>query len=79
MLFQILTGWVISATPVGILFLVAEKVAVVKDFGEMFKGLGAYFGTVLLGIFIHGFVILPTIYGNTNLRHNLIDFICPTV
>ena len=35
----------------------------VKDYDEMFKGLGAYFGTVLLGIFIHGFIILPVIYG----------------
>ena len=57
----------IAATPVGILFLVAAKVAVVKDFEEMFKGVGAYFGTVLLGIFIHGFIVLPTIYGTTNI------------
>merc|ERR1712180_82817 len=34
-----------------------------KSFGDTFKGLGAYFGTVILGLFIHGLIILPTLFG----------------
>merc|ERR1712180_221763 len=34
-----------------------------KSFGDTFKGLGAYFGTVIAALFIHGFIVLPTIFG----------------
>lgn len=33
-----------------------------EDFSVMLGQLGLYFGTVVLGIFIHGLFVLPTIY-----------------
>lgn len=33
-----------------------------EDFSVMLGQLGMYFGTVVLGIFIHGFIVLPVLY-----------------
>uniref|UniRef100_A0A0P4W6B9 Amino acid transporter n=1 Tax=Scylla olivacea TaxID=85551 RepID=A0A0P4W6B9_SCYOL len=49
-------------SPVGILFLVASMMIEMEDFSVMLGQLGMYFGTVVLGIFIHGFIVLPTLY-----------------
>ena len=58
-----ITQYVINFAPVGVAFLVAEQVIGMKSFGDTFKGLGAYFGTVILGLFLHGLIILPTLFG----------------
>ena len=57
------TGWVINLAPVGVLFLVAGSVIEMKDPGKTFASLGWYFATVILGLSIHGLLILPLIYG----------------
>ncbi|KAJ8921827.1 hypothetical protein NQ315_008459 [Exocentrus adspersus] len=56
------TTWVIWLSPVGVMFLVAYQILQMKDMGLVLESLGKYFGTVCLGLFIHGFVVLPTIY-----------------
>lgn len=44
------------------MFLVASKVMEMKSFEVIVSQLGMYFLTVLIGLFIHAFVILPVIY-----------------
>ncbi|XP_071953414.1 excitatory amino acid transporter 3-like [Antedon mediterranea] len=48
--------------PIGILFLITGSMIEVEDWGELFAKLGAYMGTVVAGLFIHGFIILPLLY-----------------
>merc|ERR1712029_1297009 len=60
---MMITQFVINFAPVGVAFLVAEQVLRMESFAKTFKGLGAYFGTVVLGLFIHGLIILPTLFG----------------
>jgi Na+/H+-dicarboxylate symporter len=50
-------------SPVGVCFLIAGQLVEQKDFGKLFSNLGYYFGTVLTGLFIHGFIVLPLIFG----------------
>ena len=45
----------------GVCFLIAGQIINMKDFGETFGKLGWYFFTVILGLFIHGFITLPLI------------------
>lgn len=52
---MIITRWVIWLSPVGIFFLIAEKMLEIKDFYAVFIQLGWYFLTVMLGLIIHGF------------------------
>ncbi|XP_066938765.1 excitatory amino acid transporter 3-like isoform X11 [Macrobrachium rosenbergii] len=59
---MVITSWLIWISPVGILFLVASMMIEMEDFSVMLGQLGMYFGTVVLGIFIHGFVVLPLLY-----------------
>uniref|UniRef100_H3AGN3 Amino acid transporter n=1 Tax=Latimeria chalumnae TaxID=7897 RepID=H3AGN3_LATCH len=47
--------------PVGILFLIAGKIAEVDDW-EIFRKLGLYMATVLSGLAIHSLLILPLIF-----------------
>ncbi|GCB66051.1 excitatory amino acid transporter 3 [Scyliorhinus torazame] len=47
--------------PIGILFLIAAKVIQVDNW-EIFRRLGLYMATVLIGLAIHGAIILPTVY-----------------
>jgi len=56
------TSWVIAIAPVGVLFLVAGSVVEMKNPGKTFASLGYYFATVLIGLGIHGLLILPIIY-----------------
>ncbi|KAB7505435.1 Excitatory amino acid transporter 3 [Armadillidium nasatum] len=51
-----------SVSPVGILFLIASMILEMEDFSVLLGQLGKYFLTVLCGIFIHGFIILPALY-----------------
>ena len=59
------TTWIICVAPIGIIFLIAGQVVEMKDPAETFKQIGAYFGTVLAGLFIHGLIVLPTTYGKS--------------
>lgn len=59
---MIITGWVIWLSPLGVFFLVVAKVLEIASFGDLVGRLGLYFMTVLLGLFIHGFVTLSILY-----------------
>ncbi|XP_063920210.1 excitatory amino acid transporter 3-like [Zophobas morio] len=56
------TSWIIKLSPVGILFLVTAKIMEMEDMGLVLGQLGLYFATVMIGILIQGFIILPLIY-----------------
>jgi solute carrier family 1 (high affinity glutamate transporter) protein 1 len=45
--------------PVGVFGLVAGRFARAGDLGELLKGLGEYMATVLVGLAIHGLILLP--------------------
>lgn len=49
-------------SPVGVLFLVTSKIMEMESFDVILGQLGMYFMTVLIGLFIHGFIVLPTIF-----------------
>ncbi|XP_060763628.1 solute carrier family 1 member 3a isoform X2 [Neoarius graeffei] len=48
--------------PVGILFLIAGKILEMEDLSAMGGALGLYTITVIMGLFIHATLVLPTIY-----------------
>uniref|UniRef100_A0A3P9NLN1 Amino acid transporter n=1 Tax=Poecilia reticulata TaxID=8081 RepID=A0A3P9NLN1_POERE len=48
--------------PVGILFLIAGKIVEMDDLTQMGGQLGMYTVTVIIGLLIHGVLILPTLY-----------------
>ena len=49
-------------SPVGIFFLVSAKIMEMESFEAIVGQLGMYFTTVLLGLFIHGFIVIPIYY-----------------
>lgn len=53
----IVTGWVMAVAPIGVYALILP--VVYQTGAELFANLGKYFVTVLLGLTIHLFVILP--------------------
>nr|XP_034310573.1 excitatory amino acid transporter 3 isoform X4 [Crassostrea gigas] len=53
---------VIWYSPIGIAFLIAAKLVAMENPGEMFTQLGYYMLTVLVGLAIHAFVVLPLVY-----------------
>jgi len=57
-----ITTWVIYMAPVGVFFLIGGQVLETDDFGKVLSTLGWYFLTVMIGLFLHGFVVLPIIY-----------------
>ena len=59
---MIITKWVICISPIGVMFLVASKVLEIDNPEELVGRLGMYFITVLGGIILHGFIIIPLIY-----------------
>ncbi|XP_053982237.1 excitatory amino acid transporter 1-like [Hylaeus volcanicus] len=59
---MLITQWVIWLSPVGVLFLVAAKITEMQSLDEVVAQLGMYFLTVLFGLCIHGFLILPMLY-----------------
>ncbi|KAJ8927364.1 hypothetical protein NQ314_020139 [Rhamnusium bicolor] len=69
-----ITGWVISLSPVGVMFLVAYEVLQMKDIASVMSSLGKYFGTVCLGLLLQGFVVLPLLYYLLT-RRNPVTFI----
>jgi len=60
-----ITTWVIYMAPVGVFFLIGGQILEMEDFSVVAGQLGYYFMTVLLGLFVHGFVVLPLIYSIT--------------
>ena len=52
---------IIWLVPIMIVFLVAGRLIDAKNLTTEFAGLGYYILTVLLGLFIHGFIVLPLI------------------
>ncbi|KAL4236067.1 Excitatory amino acid transporter 3 [Mactra antiquata] len=57
-----ITQLVIWYSPIGIIFLVATKLIEMEDPNQVFIQLGYYMLTVLVGLAIHGFIILPLVY-----------------
>jgi len=57
-----ITTWVINLAPVGVFFLIGGQVLGVEDFATVLNQLGWYFSTVLIGLFMHGFIVLPIIF-----------------
>ena len=53
---------VFSFAPVGICFILASKIAGMTNPKDDFAALGYYMLTVLLGLAIHGFIVLPIVY-----------------
>lgn len=49
-------------SPGGVMFLVMSKVIEMKDFSVVAGQVGMYTLTVLIGLLLHGFVVLPLIY-----------------
>ncbi|RWS29331.1 Sodium:dicarboxylate symporter-like protein 1 [Leptotrombidium deliense] len=56
------TGLIINLTPFGILFLIMPRIISVDSVNDFLGGVGWYTVTVLLGLLIHGFFLLPLIY-----------------
>lgn len=48
--------------PLGIMFLVAEKILEMEDIGMLFASLGKYVACCLICHAVHGLVILPLLY-----------------
>lgn len=59
---MIITNWVIWISPVGVMFLISAKLLEIQDFGTVMEQLGMYFATVLVGLLLHGFVVLPLLF-----------------
>ena len=57
-----ITTWVIYMAPVGVFFLIGGQILEMDDFATVAQQLGFYFGTVLIGLGLHGFVVLPIVY-----------------
>ena len=57
-----ITTWVIYMAPVGVFFLIGGQVLEMANFSVVAGQLGLYFMTVLIGLGVHGFVVLPIIY-----------------
>ena len=57
------TTWIICVAPVGIIFLIAGQIVQMNDPAKTFEKIGAYFGTVIAGLLIHGGIVLPLTYG----------------
>ncbi|KAH7643282.1 hypothetical protein DERF_011749 [Dermatophagoides farinae] len=56
------TNQVIKATPIGVAFLILPRIIAVEDAGQLFRSVGFFTFTVILGILVHGLLILPGIY-----------------
>ncbi|KAK3596768.1 hypothetical protein CHS0354_038769 [Potamilus streckersoni] len=59
---MILIRLVIWFSPVGIMFLIASKLVEMQDISAIFMQIGFYCLTVLVGLAIHGLIVLPMLY-----------------
>lgn len=50
-------------SPLGIMSLIIEKLLVIEDIGETMSRLGMYMITVIVGLILHGFITIPSMYG----------------
>lgn len=57
-----MTEVVIQITPIAVLFLVLPQILEVNKLSDLLGGIGWYTLTTLLGLFIHGLIVLPLIY-----------------
>ncbi|XP_030639918.1 excitatory amino acid transporter 4 isoform X2 [Chanos chanos] len=57
-----LVAVIIWYAPVGILFLIAGKIVEMKDLAQMGGQLGMYTVCVIVGLLIHGLIVLPLLY-----------------
>lgn len=57
-----ITSLVIKTTPIGVMFLILPRIVAVTDIQAMLGSVGWYTLTVLLGLFVHGFLVLPMFY-----------------
>jgi len=57
-----ITTWIIYLSPIGVFSLVAGQVLGTSNFMKVLTSLGLYFVTVMIGLFIHGCLILPLIF-----------------
>ncbi|RNA28018.1 excitatory amino acid transporter 3 [Brachionus plicatilis] len=55
-------GYVMMFSPIGICSLICGSIISMEDISEIFEKISMYTLTVLLGLFIHGFMVLPSIY-----------------
>lgn len=55
----IVTGWVMALAPLGVYVLILPVVH--KTGADLFVNLGKYFATVLAGLFLHLFIVLPCV------------------
>ena len=66
--------------PLGVFGLVAGRFARAGDLGELVGGLGRYMATVLVGLAIHGLIVLPLIlwlFGRRNPLRYLVNMATP--
>ena len=59
---MVITTWVINLAPIGVFFLIGGQVLGTQDFQVVLNQLGWDFSTVMLGLFMHGFIVLPLIF-----------------
>ena len=57
-----ITTWIIHLAPIGVCSLVAQQLLEKSDLAEEFKKLAWYFLTVIIGLTIHGFFVLPVLF-----------------
>jgi len=57
-----LVTWVMWYSPIGIWSLIAAKFSSMADIGGVFASLGLYMATVVTGLAIHAFLVLPLIF-----------------
>lgn len=57
-----ITSWIIFISPIGIFFLTVSQIIEMENPHEMAEKLSLYLVTVIVGILIHGFVVLPLIF-----------------
>ena len=57
-----ITTWIINFAPLGVCFLVAGQLLEMKDVQKELRKLGWYVLVVILGLALHGLLVLPLIY-----------------
>jgi len=57
-----ITTWVIYLAPIGVFFLISGQILEMDDLSIVAGQLGLYFMTVIIGLFAHGFIVLPIIF-----------------
>ncbi|KAK5615715.1 hypothetical protein CRENBAI_023018 [Crenichthys baileyi] len=58
---KIIVTWMLWYLPIGVLFMIASHVVEVQNWESVIK-LGKFAGVVILGLFVHSFIVLPLLY-----------------